>query len=428
MITRFNSFSNVAAMAILSGLSWGAAVQSADAGARIDSIQFPTLKTAVAGVGTPTYLKINPNYSETSNAVFTFSLGARRVHLVYGGSVSAGGASPIGGAAAAPAVGGYSASQIMVVDIETSSVLTTINEPSRDYSEMVLREFLTDLYERDTAALKLQVANTPIDPVAGNPTSLQTTMASASFQSGSTVGPSARTGGARASGTLGYSHLGVSLQNGRYSGPGYSANITTLPLSYSLPFDDPRWALQLDAPLTFATVNGQSVMSGSIGVGLRMPVFDNWTLTPELRIGMTRNRALGVNATLFAASITSNYQLDLRGGFGVVFGNSLTYSKSLSTNGVNYDLENVINKNGIEVSGPVDFQLYGLPTNWQFSVVHSKIYGTPTYIDEWVDISASLGTIGSKNGVTWDSVRVGLTYTRANRGIQGINLNFGYEF
>ena len=103
----------------------------------------------------------------------------------------------------------------------------------------------------------------------------------------------------------------------------------------------------------------------------------------------------------------------------------MTYS---TTFGSAYDQQNVIGKNGIEISGPTRAKLFGLPTTWEASVVHTKVGGDATYIDEWVDVSFSLGTIGSKNNVTWDSVRVGITYTRANRGVEGININFGYEF
>ena len=77
---------------------------------------------------------------------------------------------------------------------------------------------------------------------------------------------------------------------------------------------------------------------------------------------------------------------------------------------------------------PATVEASGLPTTWEASVVHTKVGGDATYIDEWVDVSFSLGTIGSKNNVTWDSVRVGITYTRASRGVEGININFGYEF
>ncbi len=410
MKTRFNLSTAITALVLGTGCLWPPQAMAADV--TIGSLSFPTVGKAISALGTSTYVTLIPDYTEFSSATISFTVStSEAISLVYAVSET-----------------GAGAPEITVLDSATGEELASFDGETRADAEVLMRAFLTGLFGKEVEAFELLVANTPDDPVAGNPASLQTTMTNSTFNSGTDVGPSALTGGARGRGTLGRSHLGVSLQSGRYTGPGFSANITSLPLSYTMPFDDPRWALKLDAPLTFATVNGQDTFSGSIGVGLRIPVYDHWTLTPELRLGMTRNSALSINATLLNASITSNYRKSLRNGYQLVFGNSLTYSKSLTTSGVNYGVENVINKNGIEISGPTEFQLFGLPTNWQFSAVHTKIYGNPTYIDEWVDVSASIGTIASKNGVTWDSVRLGVTLTRANRGVKGINFNFGYEF
>ena len=270
--------------------------------------------------------------------------------------------------------------------------------------------------------------HTSENPVAGNPVSLQTTMAKASFAFGSDVGPSPLSGGKRARGTLAYNHFGVSLQSGHYHGPGYTASFQALPLDYSIPFNDPRWALKIGLPLGYAEINNTRFFSGSLAVGLRVPIYDYWSLTPEIRYGMIRNKTLGIDSRLLNASITSNFRQPLRNGYHLVIGNSVTHSRSTSTDTNNNKLRNMIYQNGVELSGPMQMKLYGLPTNWQFSVVVGKVSGSPTFVDEWVDASLSLGTVGSKNGVTWDSVRIGLTYTYANNGIEGINLNFGYEF
>lgn len=367
--------------------------------------KFNTVNDAINALGTATYQTINTGYTESSKATFTFAVPSETLTLRY-----------------------RTASTGVALRDETGALLARFNAGDRTASEAELMAFLRARYAKDTTALKLKVAHTPSDPVAGNPASLMSQMASASFGNGTDIGPSPLTGGNRARGTASYNHLGISLQSGHYSGPGYSADVTSLPLSYAFALDDPRWAVKINAPLNFTTINGQEYVSGSVGVGLRMPVTDDWTLTPELRIGAVRDSNSGITGVLANASIMSNYRVDLKNGYGLVFGNGLTYSKSLKSTGTTYGLSNVINKNGVEVFGPFQHQLYGLPTNWQFSVVHTLVGGSPTFIDEWTDVSLSLGTIGSKNGVTWDSVRIGLTYTHANRGVQGLNINFGYEF
>ena len=384
----------VACLATLVGLSAGAQT--------VGNRQFSTVQDAIAALGTELYQELDPNYTESSAADITFTVGARKLVLGYLRSESG-----------------------EIVVFEGESELQAFDGETRTDAERELMAYLRQIFDQDPTSLRIEVQNTPNDPVSGTPVSLQARMAGAAFDNGSDVGPGARTGGSRARGTLSARHLGLSLQSGRYSGPGFSASINTTPLSYSIPFDDPRWALKIDLPISFAVINGVENVSASLGVGLRMPVYDNWTLTPELRLGVTRNRTRKVTAKLLNASVISNYRIPLRNGHSLTIGNSLTYS---TTFGSAYDQENVIGKNGIEISGPTRARLFGLPTTWEASVVHTKVGGDATYIDEWVDVSFSLGTIGSKNNVTWDSVRVGITYTRASRGVEGININFGYEF
>ncbi|WP_069299212.1 hypothetical protein [Neptunicoccus sediminis] len=379
----------------------GAAAQSVNLG----STSFDTIDEAINALGTRTYQTINTDYTETSGATFTFTAPRETLTLRYRQGRTG-----------------------VVLRDDTGAVISRFDGETRSDSDAQLAAFLRERYATDPEALKLTVANTPQDPVAGNPVSLMARMADASFSSGTDVGPSPLTGGSRARGTASYNHLGISLQTGRYTGPGFSANVTSLPLSFAMPLDDPRWAVKIHAPLSFSTINGQDYVSGSVGVGLRMPVTANWTLTPELRVGALRDTSRGLTTRLANASLVSNYRMDLRNGYGLVFGSALTYSETLGSGNGGYDLANTINKNGVELSGPMERSLYGLPTTWQFSLVHTKVGGSPTYIDEWTDVSLSLGTIGSKNGVTWDSVRVGLTYTHANRGVRGLNINFGYEF
>ncbi|MEM6617722.1 MAG: hypothetical protein AAF631_00285 [Pseudomonadota bacterium] len=385
------------AAGVFAGLSTGAAMAQS-----INTQEFSTIDDAITALGPTLYTELDPNYTTTSVTNFNFDAGSRQFTLGYGTSESGD-----------------------IVVIENDQEIAAFSGATRAEAEALLMQFLSDEFRQDTEALNRVVANTPNDPVAGTPASLQARMAEATFQNGSDVGPSPRTGGSRGRGTLANPNLGLSLQSGRYTGPGFSATINTIPLSYSIPLNDPRWAVKIDAPISFTTINGVDNVSGSVGVGLRIPVYDNWTLTPEFRVGLTRNRTAGVTAKLAALSLTSNYRVDLGQGYGLTIGNSLTYSRTF---GSAYDQSNVYNKNGVEISGPFEPKLYGLPTNWQFSVVHTKVGGDPTFIDEWVDVSLSVGTVGSKRNVTWDSVRLGITYTRANRGIEGINFNFGYEF
>lgn len=266
-------------------------------------------------------------------------------------------------------------------------------------------------------------------------------MAKSSFTGGTDIGPSPVAGGSRTLGTATYNHLGFSLQSGKYSGPGFDATINSIPITYVRPFDDPRWALKFAVPLSYAKINGETFFSAAITASLRIPVYDFWTLTPQIGYGMTKNQA-PLSPSMIAhdktrmktASITSNFKHELPNGMLLTIGNSYTRSESVERFGYEccvfeqFKLKNDTYQNGLELSGPMKVKLWGLPTNWQASIVHGRTTGTPTLVNDWIDYSVSVGSVSPKNGVTWDSVRVGLTFTDANAGVNGVNLNFGYEF
>ena len=95
---------------------------------------------------------------------------------------------------------------------------------------------------------------------------------------------------------------------------------------------------------------------------------------------------------------------------------------------IDYDLRNTMLRNGLSVSKSTSRKLFGDPTTWDFAVVNTQISGDEVFIDNYTDVSFSYGTLASKNGITWDSVRLGLTYTITNKDYNGFQLNFGYQF
>ncbi|GIX12610.1 MAG: hypothetical protein KatS3mg118_0569 [Paracoccaceae bacterium] len=284
-----------------------------------------------------------------------------------------------------------------------------------------------------TRLLREAVRITPFDPVAGSPNSLMSKMVEADFIMGTTVGPEPSQ---VASASDGYDRsrasFGINARFGRFSAAGRDAEVYDLPLNYAMPLDDPRYAVIVDAPFTFVRLEGTDSYSGSLGLGVRLPLYDNWTLTPAIRGGLVGSFDLGTVAGLGAVSLTSNYRFTA-GELNFVIGNSVAYIQTfpISYDGsrFDYDLHNVVLRNGIAVSGPLDFKLFGQGTTWEASVVNTRYFGSDLYAENVTDIAISFGTVNSVNGFTWDSVRLGLTYTFASGSdYQGLRVNFGYRF
>lgn len=342
------------------------------------------------------------------------------------------------------------------VDYLTNGTTLTFSIPDLNYT----REFtgatrsdsedeLIDFLETNgdgilTDILKLSVRASPVDPVAGNPGSIMSKMVEADFSVGTTVGPGnrfaptssrsipAEDAEAAAEEDDGAPNLiGLQARFGRFATDDFDSTVVDLPLSYVIPLADPRYAVQLDLPLTFVEVNGAQSYAGSFGVGVRVPVLDNWFITPALRAGAVGSEEIGAAGILYSGSITSNFTFNL-GDFSFSIGNGITGLQTLpidyDNTELDYDLTNFVFRNGVGVGGPIDYQVFGEPLTWEAAVVNTQFTGDDLYVENSTDISVSIGTAASRNGLTWDSFRLGLTYTITDTDYDGFRMNFGYQF
>ncbi|QIE43485.1 hypothetical protein [Meridianimarinicoccus aquatilis] len=279
------------------------------------------------------------------------------------------------------------------------------------------------------------VSETGTDPVAGNPASLQGTMIAGDFTAGTGLGPGngsqASTGDGGGEGRRNVYGIGARL--GQYSVNGNDITTIDLPLTFVRPLEDPRYALIIDMPLTFVDTNGSETVAASLGVGMRVPITTRWTLTPMLRAGATGSVDLGSLAALYSGSLSSSYKFNW-GQTEINIGNMLSYisttdvSDAIDDYQVDYDLQNTVSRNGVGFSGPLSYKLFGAETTWEASVVNTQIFGDAVYIDNYTDMAVSFGTKQSRNGLTWDAIRIGFTYTVGNNDFQGGRINFGYQF
>jgi hypothetical protein len=307
---------------------------------------------------------------------------------------------------------------------------------TREGNEEDLVEFLqTNQDGLLSQFLNYFVSETGTDPVAGNPASLQSSMVAADFAMGTGLGAdnSSQAGGDAGDGEGRRNVYGLAARLGRFTVDGNDITTFDLPFSIVRPLEDPRYALIFDLPLTYVDTNGSETFAASLGLGMRIPITTRWTLTPMLRAGATGSIDLGSLASLYSGSLSSSYKFDV-GSTEVNIGNLLSY---ISTTGVtnsvedfevDYDLQNTITRNGVGLSGPLAVKLFGADTTWQGSLVNTQIFGDDVYIDNYTDIAVSIGTEQSRNGLTWDAIRIGFTYTVGNNGFQGGRVNFGYQF
>jgi len=328
----------------------------------------------------------------------------------------------------------------LILDIPDLDVRETFDASLvREDNEDALEDYLeSDEDGTLSRILEYLVSETATDPVAGNPASLQGQMIAHSFALGTGLGagnsfdtPGDRDAGAGDQGRRSVYGLGARL--GRYQVDGNDITTVELPFTFVRPLSDPRYAIVIDVPLTYSDTNDAESISAALGVGMRVPITTRWNLTPSVRAGVAGSVDLGSLATMYAANIASQYRFGW-GGTEVTIGNMLSYistagdSQSVDDYEINYDLQNTVSRNGIGFSGPLDYKLFGLPTTWEFDIVNTQIFGDDVYIDNYTDIALSVGSKASRNGLTWDSVRFGLTYTVGAKDFDALKVNFGYQF
>lgn len=224
--------------------------------------------------------------------------------------------------------------------------------------------------------------------------------------------------------------VGVGLSYGNYSVAGNADRLSTtsLPLSYTIRNDiDPRRQLVLSVPLTVVSMGGAKTVQGSMGVAYRVPLSDNWTLTPGARYGVVASKDRATLATLMSANLASTYAIQMD-GYALGIGNMIGYYKTGKFSSGDYsvspDIALKMMRNGIMASMPA--AMFGPKMAAEFSLIDMRYLGQKPYLDSTQEIGMTVGTNrNAANARTF--VRAGLSYLRG-RNTRGLSINLGYWF
>lgn len=310
----------------------------------------------------------------------------------------------------------------------------TFNEGTRDLNEDALEDFLKKNQDGVlTKILQEAVAETPSDPVAGNPDSLMSTMASADFNAANDMAFDTREKQVGEEEKADNNALEIGLEYGRSSANGVEKNLLTLPLSYTHYFENPRKQLKISAPLSYVETNNSKSYKGSLGAALSYPMNDKWTLIPAARIGFLGSKDLGTAAGVYSGSLTSLYHFPYK-DMNLMIGNMVsviqTADLKIEDYDLSYELSNQVVKNGISIEKPLKYKMLGKKASSEFSISNTQFFGDDLHIENYTDLAFSLGTRKRVDGASAraDSLHVGVTYTVGDHGYKGGKLNFGYKF
>ncbi len=275
------------------------------------------------------------------------------------------------------------------------AVDVTFDGGSREASRKQLEAWLEGDFSSATAPgdqttkfLQALVEHSPVDPVAGNPNSLQSRMFAADWRMG--------TSGESNTWVEGWpltTHFRADLGAGYYDADGFDVATIDVPLHLSLDFQ--RVALLVDVPITATSTEGAWSGMGSGGLGVRVSPFQWWSLTPVARIGGVGSVDLGGVAAMYSASLTSQVRIPL-GLFAVGVGNMAGVAQTIDSidlggYGLAYELTNWTFRNGGYVEGFTSFDFLGAGIGWRVYGSDVRFIGDDLYMDSYAEVGAGLG-------------------------------------
>lgn len=278
------------------------------------------------------------------------------------------------------------------------------------------------------------VRNSPVDPLAGNPNSLQASLARSSldFTSGDSLieemGPDGS--GANSAGdpwiigaTAGFGNAG------RFDVTKIDARIAR---GFRV-FEGGRARLKLDLPFSYTRISGTPAYSAQVGMGLEVPVSPNFSLEPRVAYGVTGSAQVGQAGHILQGSIAGRYVLYGVGRGRIVLGAMGGYSRTLGTPFTDIDLDPGL-KNGVFRGGgayetPLDLRVGGRLTSLRASYTFTQYTGSDLYNNNFHEFGLSFGLRPREEQVRAlrDVVRFNVATIRAS-GFEQYTVGLGFRF
>lgn len=290
---------------------------------------------------------------------------------------------------------------------------------------------------------KALVECSSIDPIAGNPNSLQAVMNRDGYELGLDLdmhdynrharGRSDSASKTESSSANVYpSHIfNVDYGHGQYDHNGFDVQTDTVTFDYQYRLAaDERMRFKLRTPVTVTQTESAETISGHTNASFSLPINNYWMLTPSASYGVTGSDDLGGGAAMTGYSLVSSLSFmwsDILWNMGNMIGKYDTREVSIGDYEVDPGLSNTGYRNGL--SGLSKMEVFGLPALLQFFAIDSRFSGDSLYSEHYREFGFALGLRGSEDLQQDDSGKIGITYTDSvDADIDGWKINFGYRF
>lgn len=303
----------------------------------------------------------------------------------------------------------------------------TFDSTSRDATLDELESWLEGEFGSSTASssaatqfMQALVANSPVDPVAGNPNSLQSRMFDADFRM-------ATAGAIRAYGDGGVvpTIASVKLGGGYANAGGFDQSSIDVPIHFRFGLGE-MFAVAVDVPLAATSTQGAWTLLGSGALGLQVSPVSGWTLTPAIRIGGVGSVDLGGLAAMYSGTLTSHVRIPW-GPFAFGIGNMGGIARTIddieiSGYSLSYDLQNWNLRNGIYGEMALGSEMLGTGMAVRLLVNDARFFGDELWLDSYQEVGAALA-----GGLPFGGFQVGLSYL-VGKDYDGVTARVGLRF
>jgi hypothetical protein len=222
--------------------------------------------------------------------------------------------------------------------------------------------------------------------------------------------------------------IGLGYASYNINGGGEKVKTTSLPLSYTFRFsDDARRQVVLSMPISQARTGDADAYNFGLGLAVRLPVSEHWTLTPGVRYSAVASVDRATVSTVASGSLMSTYVIPMH-SFDLAVGNMIAMYQTGKFKSGDYsfdpDIKLKMTRNGLMASFPTSLFDAGMAT--EISLIDTRYLGEKPFVSNSQEIGITLGT--NRSAANKHSfLRAGVSYFRSNVS-KGVMTNIGYWF
>ncbi|MDE0884125.1 MAG: hypothetical protein OSB70_01190 [Myxococcota bacterium] len=255
------------------------------------------------------------------------------------------------------------------------------------------------------------VGSSPVDPVAGNPNSLESRMFDGDFELGS-MGPFLSN---FPMGTEDIPNLSkVDFNFGHFAAGPYGGETYELDLAFAWN-PSRRVSVLTDLAFMFSVGEGDALTGiGHFGLGLQARIKNWWNLSLVARGGIAGSVDVGGVGAMYSVSLVSHirhpireYWLELRNMVGVA--NSIDGIKIEGIE-LDYDLTNVVLKNGISLNREFSPTLFSSPLRASVFFTQTSYFVDTLWLQYTHEVGVGVGLVGKTGIAAYSPISLDASY------------------